>query len=280
MYTSLFYLYITSFNCAKKVTYKGYLLLFGLWLIDSIHKLYWLYQTEQARLSYLKSPVFHQYDLISAIAFRIFSVSLFLVTIKVIKKCDTQISPNLYYWVIKVSKVFLVMLILWLINDILLILTFPTHIIKFFKLLIFFALLVTLCWMSFTALQQDNNQKSSLSKEEQLLFQKLETFIQSSEAYLNPSLTQSWLASELNVKPATLSKVITQVTSSNYYTYINLFRLRKFKELLNSEESEILSIEGLAKQSGFGSKTTFYAFFKKMEGVTPKKYQQRIRPSK
>ena len=51
------------------------------------------------------------------------------------------------------------------------------------------------------------------------------------------------------------------------------FRLDYSKSLLNNPNKKHLSIEGIAYESGFGSKSTFNTLFKKDTGTTPSQYK-------
>ena len=103
--------------------------------------------------------------------------------------------------------------------------------------------------------------------------------MEGTKAYLQSDLTLKSVSETLQTKQGTLSRVIIQATRANYYTYLNNFRLAEFKQLLVQEENKKFSLEGLAKQAGFGSKTTFYTFFKKVEGMTPKEYRKKLKNS-
>jgi len=70
-----------------------------------------------------------------------------------------------------------------------------------------------------------------------------------------------------------LSTIINQEAKTNFYNYINQFRVKEFKRLLQTPKAQQYSILGLAKEAGFNSKSTFYAAFKGIEGMAPKEYQ-------
>lgn len=54
--------------------------------------------------------------------------------------------------------------------------------------------------------------------------------------------------------------------------YINRLRVEKAMQMLSNTDTNILKI---ALQCGFGSLSTFYEFFKKQAGLTPKEYRKR-----
>jgi AraC-like DNA-binding protein len=59
----------------------------------------------------------------------------------------------------------------------------------------------------------------------------------------------------------------------NFYTYVNNFRIDYCKALLKNPKKQHLSIEGIAFEGGFGSKSTFNTLFKKQTGMTPTQFK-------
>jgi len=110
-------------------------------------------------------------------------------------------------------------------------------------------------------------------------FQQVCEEIAQKELFKNPKLNLSSLALDLEIKEKELSRLINQESSKNFYQFINEFRIKAFKELLSSDKAKKLSIAGLAEEAGFNSKSTFYAAFKSLEGITPKQYEQQIKLS-
>ncbi len=65
---------------------------------------------------------------------------------------------------------------------------------------------------------------------------------------------------------------INKGLNMTFIDFINQYRIARFKELVNSEKVEHLSLSGLAHESGFNSKSTFNRVFKKMEVKSPSSY--------
>lgn len=115
-----------------------------------------------------------------------------------------------------------------------------------------------------------------LNSQQLLIYDQLENLLKTKKIYTRLDLTLGTLADELGVTDKFLSKVIYTKTGLRYYDFINQWRIEAFKVLLQSEIAQRLSIEGIAKEVGFKSKSTFYTYFKKMELITPKQYQQKF----
>jgi AraC-like DNA-binding protein len=66
------------------------------------------------------------------------------------------------------------------------------------------------------------------------------------------------------------------VYQKNFFNYINDLRIAKAKKMLNGDQHDKLSIEGIAKVVGFQSKSSFYTAFKKTTGITPTEYKAHL----
>ncbi len=114
---------------------------------------------------------------------------------------------------------------------------------------------------------------SSLSKNElENYLEQLDELVKVDEIYLDPSISLRDLAEKLELHPNKLSWLINEKIGKNFNEYINTFRLITFKEKALNPNNSHLTLLGLAYESGFNSKTVFNVFFKKMEGMTPKKW--------
>jgi AraC-like DNA-binding protein len=62
--------------------------------------------------------------------------------------------------------------------------------------------------------------------------------------------------------------------NTSFYEFINQYRAKEAKNLLLSENSSKLTIDALAKEAGFKSKSTFYKVFKQITGNNPSHYSK------
>jgi len=95
------------------------------------------------------------------------------------------------------------------------------------------------------------------------------------EVFLDSDLNLIKMSELLNISPHQLSYVINTGFNENFYQFINKYRVEKTKELLLKKEMDNLSILGIAYESGFNSKTSFYTVFKKITGITPSEFKKR-----
>lgn len=89
--------------------------------------------------------------------------------------------------------------------------------------------------------------------------------------YLDPSLNINGLARELGTNRTYISNFLNQQMHTTFYEYVNHWRVKRAKELL--EESD-LPLEQIAEKSGFNSLSSFRRYFTKAVGMTPSKYRK------
>lgn len=102
-----------------------------------------------------------------------------------------------------------------------------------------------------------------------ILKQKLEVTLRQRQVYLNQELSLVELARQIETSDKKLSTLLNQNLQTNFYDYINRFRIEAFKRGVSEGKLEHLSIVGLAVQCGFKSKSSFYRAFKKETGMSP-----------
>ncbi len=108
--------------------------------------------------------------------------------------------------------------------------------------------------------------------EAKLLLDQLEDHLKQTQAYRNPQLTVASLAKELEWPKARLSHLLNSHLGLSFTSYINQFRIAEAKSLL--QHQQVLTIEAIGYEVGFGSRSSFFATFKQQTGLTPKKFQE------
>jgi len=114
---------------------------------------------------------------------------------------------------------------------------------------------------------------SLLSKYEiENYLEKLDKLMKADEIYKDASISLRHLAEKLELHPNKLSWLLNEQIGKNFNEYVNAYRLITFKDKALNPDNSHLTLLGLAYESGFNSKTVFNAFFKKMEGMTPREW--------
>jgi len=206
-------------------------------------------------------------------------------------------------WVYGVIALYLIMNIFWLIDDLLCWLFHDFS--DIFLILTTVVNLVIVFWIGYFGFSQGdifrgnlfvekqnidskNSCKKTNNKSEELLrnkntddsvnnnleqkFNIIQSTMVSEKLYLDPKLNLRTLSEVVAINEKEVSMLINKCASVNFFTFVNKFRIEEFKRLLTTKKMEEMSISGLAMESGFNSKSTFYSVFKKEEGITPKEY--------
>ena len=103
---------------------------------------------------------------------------------------------------------------------------------------------------------------------------KLKDILENEKLYLDPDITASKVAKKIPVSTHTLSYIINEELEDSFYDLINRMRIHDAKLKLKNKTLAHLSIEGIGKESGFKSKSSFYRAFKKFTGKTPSEFQR------
>ena len=88
--------------------------------------------------------------------------------------------------------------------------------------------------------------------------------------YLEPNLTLNALADKLDISLHHLSQIINQFEGQNFNDFINKYRVEEF--INRASKDRHFSFLALALDSGFNSKSTFNAVFRKHKGVSPSQF--------
>lgn len=105
------------------------------------------------------------------------------------------------------------------------------------------------------------------------LLSSLNALMQEEGLFTNPKLKLGDLAVASKMTKHELSKLLNEEYKFGFNAYINSFRVQKAKELIQTRED--LSLEGIGYESGFNSKSSFYATFKKIANCTPAEFKKR-----
>lgn len=91
--------------------------------------------------------------------------------------------------------------------------------------------------------------------------------------FLNNDLTLESVASELNVSKGHLSRLVNSHMHISFNDYVNTLRVNEAKIHLQNIDDFDECISRIGLKSGFNSKSTFYASFKKLTGCTPNQFK-------
>jgi AraC-like DNA-binding protein len=132
----------------------------------------------------------------------------------------------------------------------------------------------------FVPVQQQEPQKKPL--EDKLLnthfAENIDSMMREHKPYLQPDITLDMLAETLGIPSRDLSLVFNRHFDSNFYEFINRYRIEEAKKMLSDPKHKSKTITHIYLDVGFNSKSVFNTFFKKHIGQTPSEYRQEHLP--
>lgn len=99
------------------------------------------------------------------------------------------------------------------------------------------------------------------------------SLMDSEQLYRQGDLTLLDLSSALSISPHNLTEVINTQVGQNFYDFVNGYRVDEAKKRLANPDYDHLTILAIASDSGFNSKSSFNALFKKHTGLTPSQFK-------
>jgi|GEM_PF-99541 len=94
-------------------------------------------------------------------------------------------------------------------------------------------------------------------------------YLASSGVYTNPDLSLSMLSVETGISFSNLSRSLNGYLNKNFFDLINEMRVEEAKKKLRLMNENRLTIETIAGECGFRSRSAFYAAFRKTEHKSP-----------
>ncbi len=105
---------------------------------------------------------------------------------------------------------------------------------------------------------------------------RVEQYMKEQKPYLQHLLNLDHLAAGLEMNPRALSAVIKHSFKTNFYEFVNSYRIEEAKAILNDPKQKDKTMIEIAGDCGFNSKATYNTFFKKLVGSTPTEYRNRV----
>jgi AraC-like DNA-binding protein len=103
----------------------------------------------------------------------------------------------------------------------------------------------------------------------------IEKGIHEQKLYLESNINLERFAEQIGLRPRDASAVLKTHYKSNFFEFINGYRVAEAKRLLALTEFKDETILELIYKSGFNSPSAFHRFFKRIVGVTPTEYRKK-----
>jgi AraC-like DNA-binding protein len=108
----------------------------------------------------------------------------------------------------------------------------------------------------------------------ELLHEKIETY-SLTKPYLNPDFSLSVMSASTDIPVHHLSYYFNEHLNVNFNKWKNDLKINFVIDQIEKGNNELLTLDALAKQAGFVSRTTFLNAFKQKTGLTPSEYLNR-----
>ncbi|MES2824635.1 MAG: AraC family transcriptional regulator [Pseudomonadota bacterium] len=102
----------------------------------------------------------------------------------------------------------------------------------------------------------------------------IERGIQTQKLHLNSDINLKSFSEQIGLRPRDVSNIINSHYGSNFFEFINRFRIEEAKRLLMVEDSKDVILD-IVYKCGFNSPSAFHRFFKRVVGIPPSKYRNR-----
>ncbi len=108
----------------------------------------------------------------------------------------------------------------------------------------------------------------------EILKERLLHVVENQKPYLNEALGLGELADSLGISTKKLSELLNQHLHTNFYNFINDYRVREVIARLATPDAEKYTLIAIAYDCGFQSKASFNRIFKQKMGMSPSEYRK------
>lgn len=115
-------------------------------------------------------------------------------------------------------------------------------------------------------------------KQIRLYADRIERYMEREKAFLDPGLSLDLMVSQLQIPRHHLSACINEYYKTNFKDFVNKYRVRFICESIKPDKWDQLTLEGIAREAGFNSRSTFHKAFKKFTGTNPSDYRKSVNP--
>lgn len=127
--------------------------------------------------------------------------------------------------------------------------------------------------------QASNAFNETENEKKKELFDEVNSLIDNNNLFLNLDLSVALLSDKLKVNRKYISQSINNNANKNFNSFVNVKRVLYAKRQLEEGNYMNLTIEGVANESGFRSKSTFNVAFKKELNCTPSEFINGLKKS-
>lgn len=97
----------------------------------------------------------------------------------------------------------------------------------------------------------------------------LEDYLEQRQPFLNGGYSIRDMADDTGIPQHHLSALLNKIYGVRFNDFVNLYRIDYLDRKIKEGEFQNLSMDGIAEQAGFGSRSTLFNSIKKLKGVPP-----------
>lgn len=105
----------------------------------------------------------------------------------------------------------------------------------------------------------------------------IERAIHQQKLHLESQINLERFSEQIGLRARDVSAIINSHYQSNFFEFMNGYRIQEAKRLLVSEEAKDDTILDIIYKSGFNSQSAFHRFFKRIVGMTPSEFRSQHR---
>lgn len=105
--------------------------------------------------------------------------------------------------------------------------------------------------------------------------QQITVYLEESKAFKNPDLSLASLSVATGIPQKAISRSINGYCHKNFFDLINGMRVEEAKNRMYDLQNNY-TVESIAEECGFRSRSSFYLVFKKLEGTTPARWLKMV----
>lgn len=110
--------------------------------------------------------------------------------------------------------------------------------------------------------------------------EKVQLGMEVEKLYLKHNLNIEEFSKRINLPVKDVSAVINKHYGTNFFEFMNKYRIEEAKRLLLDESCAEMTVLDILLQAGFNSKSAFHRFFNRLVGVSPTEFRKQAQPQK
>ncbi len=125
--------------------------------------------------------------------------------------------------------------------------------------------------------KEKTKSRSQFTEEKALkILQQLNELMETEQLYLSVKCKLEYVAVHSGIPKHRISEVINNLSDKNFPDFINEYRCKHACGLLEDNIPQRLTIEAIGEQCGFQNRVSFHKAFKKIYGMSPSDYQDKV----